>query len=47
MSVLEARLLLRDLNEHATQAELVCVHRWKLHDLVMWDNRQTMHRVRR
>ena len=47
MPVPEARLLLRDLNEHATQPEFVLVHRWKLHDLVMWDNRQTMHRVRR
>jgi alpha-ketoglutarate-dependent 2,4-dichlorophenoxyacetate dioxygenase len=43
----EARDLLRDLNEHATRPELVYVHRWRLHDLVMWDNRQTMHRVRR
>jgi alpha-ketoglutarate-dependent 2,4-dichlorophenoxyacetate dioxygenase len=47
MSVPEGRLLLRDLNEHATNAEFVYVHKWKLHDLVMWDNRQTMHRVRR
>src|SRR3954468_11645259 len=47
MSVPEGRLLLRDLNEHATQPEFVYVHRWTLHDLVMWDNRQTMHRVRR
>lgn len=47
MSVPEGRLLLRDLNEHATQGEFVYVHKWKLHDLVMWDNRQTMHRVRR
>jgi len=43
----EARDLLRDLNEHATRPELVYVHRWRLHDLVIWDNRQTMHRVRR
>ena len=43
----EARLLLRDLTEHATQREFVYVHKWTLHDLVMWDNRQTMHRVRR
>jgi alpha-ketoglutarate-dependent 2,4-dichlorophenoxyacetate dioxygenase len=43
----EARVLLRDLNEHATQPQFVYVHKWKLHDLVMWDNRQTMHRVRR
>src|SRR3954451_273832 len=47
MSVPEARVLLRDLTEHATQAEFVYVHKWTLHDLVMWDNRQTMHRVRR
>jgi alpha-ketoglutarate-dependent 2,4-dichlorophenoxyacetate dioxygenase len=47
MSMPEARLLLRDLTEHATQPEFVYVHKWKLHDLVMWDNRQTMHRVRR
>ncbi|MGY3620655.1 TauD/TfdA dioxygenase family protein [Bradyrhizobium sp. USDA 10063] len=47
MSMPEGRLLLRDLTEHATQAEFVYVHKWKVHDLVMWDNRQTMHRVRR
>ena len=43
----EARVLLRDLNEHATQPAFVYVHKWRLHDLVWWDNRQTMHRVRR
>ena len=43
----EARDFLRDLTEHATQCELVYIHRWRLHDLVVWDNRQTMHRVRR
>jgi alpha-ketoglutarate-dependent 2,4-dichlorophenoxyacetate dioxygenase len=43
----EARDFLRDLNEHATQRELVYIHRWQQYDLVMWDNRQTMHRVRR
>jgi alpha-ketoglutarate-dependent 2,4-dichlorophenoxyacetate dioxygenase len=47
MTVPEGRLLLRDLTEHATQPQFVYVHRWKLHDLVMWDNRQTLHRVRR
>ena len=47
MSVPEGRLLLRDLTEHATQPQFVHVHRWTLHDLVMWDNRQTVHRVRR
>ncbi len=43
----ESRDLLRDLAEHATQRENVYIHRWRQHDLVMWDNRQTMHRVRR
>lgn len=43
----EARIILRDLTEHATRGEFVYVHKWRLHDLVMWDNRQTMHRVRR
>ena len=37
----------RGLNEHATQPKYVYVHKWRLHDLVIWDNRQTMHRVRR
>jgi alpha-ketoglutarate-dependent 2,4-dichlorophenoxyacetate dioxygenase len=47
MPMPEARILLRDLTEHATQPRFVHVHKWTLHDLVMWDNRQTMHRVRR
>src|SRR4030081_3586469 len=47
MTVPEARVLLRDLTEHATRPEFFYVHKWTLHDLVMWDNRQTMHRVRR
>jgi alpha-ketoglutarate-dependent 2,4-dichlorophenoxyacetate dioxygenase len=42
----EARSFLRDLNEHATQREFVHAHRWRENDLVIWDNRQTMHRVR-
>ncbi len=43
----EARMLLRDLIEHATQPRFVFVHSWRPHDLVMWDNRVTMHRARR
>jgi len=43
----EARMFLRDLVEHATQREFVYRHRWRVGDLVMWDNRQTMHRARR
>jgi alpha-ketoglutarate-dependent 2,4-dichlorophenoxyacetate dioxygenase len=43
----EARMFLRDLTEHATQREFAYSHRWRQHDLVMWDNRTTMHRARR
>ena len=43
----EARAFLRDLNEHATQRKFVYAHAWKRHDLVIWDNRVTMHRARR
>jgi alpha-ketoglutarate-dependent 2,4-dichlorophenoxyacetate dioxygenase len=42
----EGRLLLRDLIEHATQREFVYRHRWRAGDLVIWDNRATMHRAR-
>src|SRR5262245_10358038 len=43
----EARILLRDLTEHATQPRFVYAHIWRQWDLVMWDNRQMMHRGRR
>ena len=43
----EARCFLRDLIEEATRPEFVYTHEWRLHDLVVWDNRQTMHRARR
>ena len=43
----EARDLIRELIEHATQRDFVYAHAWKEYDFVMWDNRQTMHRVRR
>jgi alpha-ketoglutarate-dependent 2,4-dichlorophenoxyacetate dioxygenase len=42
----EARVFLRDLTEHATQRQFVYAHQWAVDDLVMWDNRQTMHRAR-
>lgn len=42
----EARLFLRELNEHGTQRDFVYAHQWRAGDLVMWDNRQTMHRAR-
>ena len=47
MPMPEARSLLRDLNDHATHPRFVYVHKWQQYDLIMWDNRQTMHRVRR
>ncbi len=46
-TITEARNLLRDLTEHATQPQFVHRHRWKPNDLVVWDNRTTMHRARR
>jgi alpha-ketoglutarate-dependent 2,4-dichlorophenoxyacetate dioxygenase len=42
-----SRMFLHELTEHATQREFVYSHEWRLHDLVVWDNRQTMHRARR
>jgi alpha-ketoglutarate-dependent 2,4-dichlorophenoxyacetate dioxygenase len=47
MTVPEGRLLLMDLMEHATQRQFVYQHRWQVGDLVMWDNRCTIHRGRR
>ena len=43
----EARAFIRDLTEHAVQPRFTYVHKWRQFDLVMWDNRTTMHRVRR
>jgi alpha-ketoglutarate-dependent 2,4-dichlorophenoxyacetate dioxygenase len=43
----EALMMLRELTEHATQRELVYRHKWRVGDLVMWDNQATMHRARR
>jgi alpha-ketoglutarate-dependent 2,4-dichlorophenoxyacetate dioxygenase len=43
----EARMFLRDLTEHATQRQFVYSHKWFVGDLVVWDNRATMHRARR
>ncbi|MES2535718.1 MAG: TauD/TfdA family dioxygenase [Pseudomonadota bacterium] len=44
LPVPEGRMLLRDLLDHATQREFVYVHEWRVGDLVIWDNRCTMHR---
>ena len=43
----EARAFIRDLAEHATQGQFTYSHAWRQWDLVMWDNRQLMHRVTR
>ncbi len=43
----EARAFIRDLIEHATQRRFVFAHAWRQWDLVIWDNRTTMHRARR
>jgi alpha-ketoglutarate-dependent 2,4-dichlorophenoxyacetate dioxygenase len=40
----EGRALIDELIAHATKRQFVYTHRWRLHDLVMWDNRCTMHR---
>jgi len=40
----EGRALVDELIAHATKRQFVYTHRWRLHDLVMWDNRCTMHR---
>ena len=47
MSLPEGRLLLSDLLEHATRRDFVYGHEWRVGDLVMWDNRATVHRGRR
>lgn len=46
-TVAEGRMLLMDLLEHATQPEFVYIHKWRPNDLVIWDNRSTLHRGRR
>lgn len=42
----EAMMLIRNLTEFATQRQFVYTHHWRQWDLVMWDNRCTMHRAR-
>jgi len=44
--VADGRLLLLDLNSHATQSRFVYRHTWRVGDLLIWDNRWTMHRGR-
>ena len=40
----EARVLIDDMLAHATQPQFTHMHRWRVGDLVMWDNRCTLHR---
>jgi alpha-ketoglutarate-dependent 2,4-dichlorophenoxyacetate dioxygenase len=40
----DGRLLLLELRDHAVQKEFRHTHRWTVGDLVIWDNRCTMHR---
>lgn len=40
----DGRSLIDELVAHATQRQFVYSHRWRVHDLVIWDNRCTMHR---
>jgi len=44
MSDEDSEKLFQELTEHATQPQFVLSHRWRVNDLVMWDNRCTMHR---
>lgn len=46
LDVDEGRALIDDLMAHATRPEYVYSHRWRRHDLVMWDNRAVLHRGR-
>jgi alpha-ketoglutarate-dependent 2,4-dichlorophenoxyacetate dioxygenase len=40
----DGRLLLLELRDHAVQKQFRYTHRWAVGDLVIWDNRCTMHR---
>jgi alpha-ketoglutarate-dependent 2,4-dichlorophenoxyacetate dioxygenase len=44
MAKADAERLLKELIDHATQRQFVHAHRWRVNDLVMWDDRCTMHR---
>ena len=46
MPLPEAKLFLMNLNEFATERRFVYAHKWTQYDLVIWDNRQVMHRAR-
>jgi alpha-ketoglutarate-dependent 2,4-dichlorophenoxyacetate dioxygenase len=45
LPVPEGRILLMALAEFATQRQFIYTHHWRVGDLVIWDNRVTMHRA--
>jgi alpha-ketoglutarate-dependent 2,4-dichlorophenoxyacetate dioxygenase len=46
VSPVDLRRVVDAEGEHATQPEFVYRHAWHVGDLVIWDNRATMHRAR-
>ena len=46
MEVPDGKMLIRELMEHMTQPHLIHTHTWEVGDLVIWDNRCTLHRGR-
>ena len=46
MDQTQAEILLERLMAHATQRQFVYTHRWRVNDLVVWDNKCTLHRGR-
>ena len=44
LEVTESEDLLTELWAHATQDKFVWTQKWKLGDLILWDNRCTMHK---
>jgi alpha-ketoglutarate-dependent 2,4-dichlorophenoxyacetate dioxygenase len=46
MNVPDGKMLVRELLEHATQKEFIYELKWRVGDLMIWDNRCTLHRGR-
>ena len=45
MDLATGEAILASLEKHATQSDLIYRHKWQIDDVLMWDNRCTMHRV--
>ena len=45
MPIEEGRALLRELLEHTTQPEFIYRHKWRVGDIVIWDNRSLLHKA--